>query len=131
MSEFYESAKTKLDEGLKKRLDKYGEAMKTAVHGALLNFIAQDEEFAQAVAQGGSFEDAMKAVGKAVHNGAISDMEAYGTAVRFFFPGAEIKVSMTIDLIGKAAGEPEQAEEKTEAPAEEHNAVIIDLSDFF
>lgn len=131
MSEFYNEAKQKLDEGLGKKLDKYGEAMKTAVHGALLNFIAQDEEFAQAVAQGGTFEDAMKAVGKAVKNGSISDMEAYGTAVRFFFPGAEIKVSMTIDLIGAAAEETEAEPETTAEPAEEHNAVIIDLSDFF
>lgn len=118
---FYDEAKAKLDAGVKAKLDRYGEAMKVAVHDALLNFIAQDDEFAQAVVQGGSFEDAMKAVAKDIKNQSISDMEAYGAAVRFFFPGAEIRVSMTIDLIGEAA-----------APAaEEKNAVIIDLSDFF
>lgn len=120
---YYDEAKKKLDAGVLGRFDRYGEAMKHAVHDALLNFIAQDEEFAQAVGQGGSFEDAMKAVAKEIRNSSISDMEAYGAAVRFFFPGAEIKVNMTIDLIGEGAG-------KIGAP-EDRNAVIIDLSDFF
>ena len=123
MSDFYNEAKLKLDEGVKARLDKYGEAMKTAVHDALLNFIAQDEEFAQAVAQGGSFADAMNAVAKEIKGQSISDMEAYGAAVRFFFPGAEIRVSMTIDLIGEGAGQI--------GLQHDNNAVIIDLSEFF
>ena len=123
MSDFYNEAKLKLDEGVKARLDKYGEAMKTAVHDALLNFIAQDEEFAQAVAQGGSFADAMNAVAKEIKGQSISDMEAYGAAVRFFFPGAEIRVSMTIDLVGEGAGQI--------GLQHDNNAVIIDLSEFF
>lgn len=123
MSDFYNEAKLKLDEGVKARLDKYGEAMKTAVHDVLLNFIAQDEEFAQAVAQGGSFADAMKAVAKEIKGQSISDMEAYGAAVRFFFPGAKIRVSMTIDLIGEGAGQI--------GLQHDNNAVIIDLSEFF
>ena len=120
---FYDEAKKKLDAGVASKLDKYGEAMKQAVHDALLNFIAQDDEFAQAVVLGGSFEDAMKAVAKGIKNQSISDMEAYGAAVKFFFPGAEIKVNMTIDLIGEGAG-------RIGAP-EDRNAVIIDLSAFF
>lgn len=123
MSDFYNEAKKKLDEGVKARLDKYGEVMKQAVHDALLNFIAQDEEFAQAVAQGGSFADAMQAVAKEIKGQSISDMEAYGAAVRFFFPGAEIRVSMTIDLIGEGAGQI--------GMQHDNNAVIIDLSEFF
>jgi hypothetical protein len=123
MSDFYNEAKKKLDEGVKARLDKYGEVMKQAVHDALLNFIAQDEEFAQAVAQGGSFADAMNAVAKEIKGQSISDMEAYGAAVRFFFPGAEIRVSMTIDLIGEGAGQI--------GMQHDNNAVIIDLSEFF
>ena len=123
MSDFYNEAKKKLDEGVKGRLDKYGEVMKQAVHDALLNFIAQDEEFAQAVAQGGSFADAMQAVAKEIKGQSISDMEAYGAAVRFFFPGAEIRVSMTIDLIGEGAGQI--------GMQHDNNAVIIDLSEFF
>ena len=123
MSDFYNEAKKKLDEGVKARLDKYGEVMKQAVHDALLNFIAQDEEFAQAVAQGGSFADAMQAVAKEIKGQSISDMEAYGAAVRFFFPGAEIRVSMTIDLVGEGAGQI--------GLQHDNNAVIIDLSEFF
>jgi len=123
MSDFYNEAKKKLDEGVKARLDKYGEVMKQAVHDALLNFIAQDEEFAQAVAQGGSFADAMNAVAKEIKGQSISDMEAYGAAVRFFFPGAEIRVSMTIDLVGEGAGQI--------GLQHDNNAVIIDLSEFF
>lgn len=123
MSEFYEVAKKKLDDGLQLKLDRYGEVMKQAVHDALLNFIAQDEEFAQAVAQGGSFDDAMHAVARKIRNQSISDMEAYGAAVRFFFPGAEIRVSMTIDLIGEGAGKIGRKEDS--------NSVIIDLSEFF
>ena len=123
MSDFYNEAKKKLDEGVKARLDKYGEVMKQAVHDALLNFIAQDEEFAQAVVQGGSFADAMQAVAKEIKGQSISDMEAYGAAVRFFFPGAEIRVSMTIDLIGEGAGRI--------GMQHDNNAVIIDLSEFF
>lgn len=123
MSDFYNEAKKKLDEGVKDRLDKYGEVMKQAVHDALLNFIAQDEEFAQAVVQGGSFADAMQAVAKEIKGQSISDMEAYGAAVRFFFPGAEIRVSMTIDLIGEGAGRI--------GMQHDNNAVIIDLSEFF
>lgn len=123
MSDFYNEAKKKLDEGVKARMDKYGEVMKQAVHDALLNFIAQDEEFAQAVVQGGSFADAMQAVAKEIKGQSISDMEAYGAAVRFFFPGAEIRVSMTIDLIGEGAGRI--------GMQHDNNAVIIDLSEFF
>ncbi len=123
MSELYEVAKKKLDTGVQQTLDRYGEAMKRAVHDALLNFIAQDEEFAQAVVQGGSFADAMQAVAKGIKGQSISDMEAYGAAVRFFFPGAEIRVSMTIDLIGEGAGRI--------GMQHDNNAVIIDLSEFF
>ncbi len=120
---YYEEAKNKLDAGVQQKLDQYGEVMKNAVHDALLEFIGQDEEFAQAVVQGGSFEDAMAAVTKQIKGRrSISDMEAYGAAVRFFFPGAEIRVSMTIDLIGAAAAK---------EPEKENSAVIIDLSDFF
>lgn len=101
----------KLDEGLKDgKFDRYGTDMKEAVHRALVGFCRQDREFAQAVVQGGSFDECMKAVGKAVKNGAISDIDAFTEAVRFYFPGAGIDVKMTIDLCagvrGESGGEP-------------------------
>lgn len=123
-SEFYPQAEEKLARELKAgKFDRYGQIMKQAVHDALLDFCGQDEEFAQAVVQGGSFEECMKAVGKCVKGSGISDMEAYGAAVRFYFPGAEIRVTMQIDLLASVRGD-EPIEDKPEG-------LVVDLSDFF
>jgi len=116
----------KINAELSKSMGRYGDVMKKEVADALKAFCAQNEEFAQAVVQGGSFTDCMKAVSGCVKGSAISDFEAYGAAVRFYFPGAEIKVQMTIDLIGAAAEEGD-----TEEAAPDGDAVIIDLSEFF
>lgn len=125
MSDFYENfraeAREKLDAGVKEKLDRYGEAMKSAVHNALLEFCEQDGEFAQAVVQGGSFEDCMKAVAKNVGS-SISDLEAYRRAVQYYFPGADIEMTMTINLCASV--------EKTKAP-EKKDSIVLDLSDFF
>lgn len=79
-------------------------AMAEAVVAALKDFCLQDEEFAQAIMQGGTFADCMKSVAKDVGN-YISDLDAYKKAVQFYFPGAKIQMQMTIDLIGDAAGD--------------------------
>lgn len=97
--------------------------MAAPVLAAIKDFCAQDEEFAQAVVQGGSFADCMKAVAAGVGN-AISDIDAYRKAVEFYFPGAKIQVQMTIDLIGDAA-KPTQEEKQESGP------VILDLMSFF
>lgn len=49
--------------------DRYGAAMKGAVRRALESFARQDGEFAQAIAQGGSFTDCMKRVAGGVKTG--------------------------------------------------------------
>ena len=122
-SENYSQAEDKLVRECKSgSFDKYGNVMKAAVKDALLEFCRQEEEFAQAIVQGGSFSDCMKAVGKCVKGSSISDTEAYGAAVRFYFPGAELRVTMTIDLIGAAAGGNE--------PAGKMSGLLIDLSEF-
>ena len=121
--DWFEDAKEKLEAGKAARLDKYGEAMKGSVADALLTFCRQDGEFAQAVAQGGSFEDCMKAVGKCVKGNSISDAEAWGAAVRFFFPGAEIRVTMEIDLCASVRDGDDEAVGA--------DAKLIDLSEFF
>ena len=124
MSEFYEQAKARLQKESEARLDRYGEAMKSAVKEALLDFCRQEEEFAQAVVQGGSFKDCMAAVGKKIKGNAISDLEAYKAAVEFYFPGAAVSMKMNIDLCGDASGEA--------APTPEPGkGMIIDLSAFF
>lgn len=124
MNEFLNVALEKIDKGEKERLDKYGEVMKADVADALREFCRQDAEFAQAVAQGGSFADCMKAVAKGVKNGGISDMKAFGLAVEFFFPGAGIDVKMSINLCASV----EEAAPEAEAKAP---GMIIDLSAFF
>lgn len=85
--------------------NKAAEAMRKNVLEALKKFCEQDEEFAQAIVQSDkTFSDCMDAVAKNVGS-SISDIDAYRRAVQFYFPGAEIRFSMTIDLIG-AAHEP-------------------------
>lgn len=99
MSEWTAKAAARLEDECKSgKFDKYGSAMKEAVQKALLDFCRQDDEFAQAVVQGGSFTDCMTAVGKKVKNGSISDLDAYSTAVGFYFPGAKISFEMRIEL---------------------------------
>ena len=70
MSDFYEEAKKKLANGTVSA-DRKASAMAPAVKEALLSFCEQDAEFAQAVAQGGSFKDCMDAVAKGVKAGDI------------------------------------------------------------
>lgn len=92
------AAANKLNEEYKTfKGDRYQQVMKSAVRDALLNFIEQDNEFAQAVAQGGTFADCMKAVSKGIGN-AISDIDAYKRAVQYYFPGADISFIMTIKV---------------------------------
>lgn len=101
-------------------------AMADAVYAQIRDFCMQDEEFAQAVVRGGSFADCMKAVAKNVGN-YISDVDAYQKAVQFYFPGAEIRLQMTIDLIGKAA----EAELAPVAAPEKKPMLTLNLADFF
>ncbi len=117
-----DQAKEKLDKELTGKFDRYAAAMKNAVHDALVSFCEQDEEFAQAVVQGGTFEDCMKAVAKTCGN-AISDLEAYRRAVRFYFEGADVQFQMHIELAP-------HAEEVEEIPAAPKKAVNIVLADF-
>ena len=105
MSEYRNQALKKLQDGAKSgKFDRYGSAMKGDVLRQLESFAEQDDEFAQAIVQGGSFEDCMKAVAKSCGQ-SLSDLEAYRRAVAFYFPGATVKMQLTIDLIGDAAKE--------------------------
>lgn len=107
-------------------------AMAPAVAAALQDFCRQDEEFAQAVAQGGSFAGCMKEVAKGV-GGSISDIDAYKKAVRFYFPGADISVKMTIDLIGDAGTTDERTAASAAPPCNDSGkpvGIILNLEDF-
>lgn len=114
---WYEQAEARLkDEYGKVKGQKEG-VMKSAVRDALLEFCRQNEEFAQAVAQGGSFPECMAAVANGVGS-SLSDLEAYRRAAAFYFDGAKVHFAMTIQL--------EPAE-----PEPERTGILLDLSDFF
>ena len=112
----------RLDKELKelKPADQKIKAMKQAVHDALVEFCAQDGEFAQAVVQGGTFTDCMTAVVKDVGT-SISDLEAYRRAVQFYFPGADIRAKMTVNL---CASVEQDAPGQVDKPAD---PVVLDL----
>ena len=120
MNPWLEQAKNKLDKEVKDVSGSKEGAMKGAVKSALLSFCEQDGEFAQAVVQGGSFKDCMAAVAKGVGS-SISDLEAYKKAVAFYFPGAGIRMTMTIDLCDSVK----------DAPHPDGPGIVLDLADFF
>lgn len=99
--------------------DRREKVMAPAVLETLKTFCLQDQEFAQAVAQGGSFSACMKAVADGVGS-SISDLDAYKRAVQFYFPGAQIRMQMTIDLIGDAV--------PAEHSMNEGESIVLDLS---
>lgn len=106
-------------------------AMAAPVAEALRSFCKQDAEFAQAVEQGGSLAECMSAVAKGVGS-YISDLDAYKKAVAFFFPGAKIRMQMTIDLIGDAAlpAPEEQAAPVLQVYKPEKSELVLNLEDF-
>lgn len=117
MSSWYEQAEKRLKDEYDKVKGQKESAMKSAVRDALLEFCRQNEEFAQAVAQGGSFPDCMAAVAKGVGR-SLSDLEAYRRAASFYFDGAKVQFTMSIQL---TPAEPEES----------RSGILLDLSDFF
>ena len=117
MSSWHEQAKTKLKDEYSQVKGQKEQAMRSAVRDVLLEFCCQDEEFAQAVVQGGSFAACMTAVAKGVGD-SISDLEAYRRAAAFYFDGAEVQSTVTIRL---TPAEPEP----------DRDGILLDLSDFF
>ena len=116
MNEFLDQALNKLAENVSGQKEN---AMAPSVREALTDFCRQDAEFAQAVAQGGSFKNCMTAVAKGV-GGSIPDLAAYRRAVRFYFKGADIHFHMELDLCPECG-------ETDRAPAQKK---ILDIADF-
>ena len=132
---YRQPAKDKLEKEYKEfKGNRYEEAMKAKTKEALFSFIDQDNEFAQAVVQGGNFKDCMKKVAAGV-SGYISDFDAFRRAARFYFPVAEICFTMTIKTNPYEKDEPEQQEQTAEAaPAKEKkksSALSLSLDDLF
>ena len=123
MNEYYEQAAEKLKkEKSECGSDRYVGAMKNDVCDALLEFCKQDEEFSQAVVQGGSFKDCMMAVAKNAGS-SLSDIEAYRRAVAFYFPGAGVHFEMRIDLCASANSDEPQQEKKS--------GILLNFDSFF
>lgn len=107
---YKEQAIEKLNNELKafKSSDRKASAVKKEVADTLKMFCNQDDEFAQAVVQNDkTLSDCCTEVMKGVGN-SVSDIEVYKKAVNFYFAGAEIKMTMEIDLIGSAAEDKQQ-----------------------
>ena len=95
-------------EGLK-NLSPQGNAVSKDVCNVLIMFCEQDDEFAQAIVQGKKkLKDCIESTVKGARQ-SISDLEAYKRAVEFYFPGATVHMTLTIDLIGSAAAPQKQS----------------------
>lgn len=80
------------------KLGKYETVVKNAVLRTICKFCEQNAEFKQAIEQSGkSFADCLKATVKGA-GASLEDLEVYKRAVEFYFPGADIKCTMTLDL---------------------------------
>ena len=104
--------------------DRYGAAMKTYIAGRLEDFCQQNEEFAQAVAQGGKFEDCMKAVSGKVKGNAISDFDACKAAAEFYFPGCVVEFNMQIHMSKY------EAEDAADTAEETSGGILLRLEDY-
>ena len=131
---FYEETEKKLRGELPKIKGMKEGAIKTAAMDALLNFARQEPEFAQAIAQGGSFADCMKAVCKGTGT-SISDLEVFKRAAAFYFPGATVRFEMHIELAGETGKDPSTSlrsaqDDRRTGTAKEAGGLVIDLADF-
>ena len=110
------SAAEKMDREIKDITENKEKVMAGPVAEALKDFCKQSSDFAKAVVMGGSFHACMKEVAKGVGNH-ISDLDAYKKAVLYYFPGAKVERTMTIQT--------ETAQDK-----KPNTGVILDLTQF-
>lgn len=120
MNEWLERAVKKLEDEREAgaKVSREAGVMAGPVAEALAGFCRQEAEFAQAVVQGGGFDKCMAVVSKGAGK-ALSDLETYRRAVQFYFPGAEVRFHMTVDLVGTAVEEEEPAK-----------GLLLDFTDF-
>lgn len=130
MNNWATQAVNKLEKERKAVTGRHAVIMAPAVAAQLKSFCQQDAEFAQAVVQGGTFADCMKKVASGVGD-SISDLDAYKKAVQFYFPGAEVKMQLTIDLIGQAASGGQLVAEQPAQAEEGPKVISLNLADFF
>lgn len=106
--------------------------MKDHVREMLEHLSLQNGEFAQAVYQGGPFDRCMTAVARGCGK-CLSDLEAYRRAVSFYFPGADVRMEITLDLCAEVDGEspePPKFPEPPKSPEQKTGRLALDLTDF-
>ena len=102
--------------------DRYGEIMKKKIAEVIKKFCNQNEEFAQAVVQGGSFSDCMKAVVKQVQGNYADSDSIYPVIAGFYFPGAVVEEIIQIRM---------SKYEAEEQSGDSNNVLNLRLEDFF
>lgn len=92
--------KSYFDVSPKGRHGRHAQVIAKPTADALMEFCRQEPEFEQAIMQSGkSFDDCLNEITKGIGS-AISDLEVYSRAVKFYFPVAAVRFHMTIDLCG-------------------------------
>lgn len=105
--------------------NKYAGAVAPDVSAALADFCRQNEEFARAVLDGGTFGECLTAVAKEISGKRhISDLAVYQKAVEFYFPGAVIENMMIVHMSRYELDKPEAEAAQTPPKAKKS----IDLS---
>jgi len=107
--------------------DRYAAIMEKSVLEKLVLFCEQNEEFAEAVLQGSTFEECMKAVAQGCGTG-LSDLEAYKRAAGFYFKGADVQMQLTIRLAGDRSFDSGCASAQDDRSG--RKPIILNLEDF-
>lgn len=100
--------------------DKYGEVMKNKIAEVIKNWCNQNEEFAQAVVQGGNFEDCMKKVVKQVKGNYADSDSICPVVAEFYFPGAVVEETILIRM----------SKHEAEEVSESDSGILLRLEDF-
>lgn len=124
MSEFKKLAEKKIKEEKNKaeKLSQKAGAIKVATFDAVMSFIEQDDEFAQAVYQSDkTFGDCLEHCVDKCGN-SISDITVFERAVDFYFPGAKIRFQMEVQV--------NPFEDAASSPNNSSGAIVLSLDDF-
>jgi hypothetical protein len=108
--------------------DRYVDIVKKPTAETLMDFCRQDVEFAQAVIQQDkTLGECLKEIMKGCGSG-ISDITVYRKAVQFYFPGADVRMKMTVDLCASVNNGEDDRSAASE-PAKDVG-LTLDLTDF-
>ena len=119
-------ANAKLDQEIKTG-NRHANAICDPVRQTLKYFCQQNQEFARAVIDGGSFQDCLETVAIPLSSKQYaSDLEIYQSAVRFYFPTAKIEFKMLIHL---SEFEQESVEESVQESVQAVKTLDISLDD--